>query len=126
MISGFVRLTATLAVAPFLFAASSGSQQASLATPAQFSTFLKANSSVKQVATDAAGYIYVLGTDASGQGSPEDAGYNPKVFVLRLDPAATTITYTVWLGGSAYTAPAAMAVDSTGNAYVTGYTNAPD
>ena len=93
---------------------------------APFSTFLKANSSVLQVKTDAAGFIYVYGVTAPSGSDPEDAGYNQEVFVLRLNPSATAVTYTVYLGGSSPTYGGAMTVDPAGNAYVTGYTDAPD
>ncbi len=93
---------------------------------APFSTFLKANSSVLQVKTDAEGFIYVYGVTATSGSDPEDAGYNQELFVLRLNPSATAVTYTVYLGGSSPTYGGAMTVDPAGNAYVTGYTDASD
>src|SRR5580700_580320 len=87
-----------------------------------FSTFLKASSTVKQVAVDAQGYIYVYGeTNASpATGQPQS------VYVARLDPTAANLTWIAQLGGSGTVRGAALAVDSAGNAYVTGYTYAPD
>jgi hypothetical protein len=111
--------------AALLFAASLSAQIPVGLAP--FSTFLKANSSVQQVATDAQGFIYVYGEIPLTNGKdPEDAGYNQEVFVARLDPAATMLTYVVYLGGSAPTYSEAMAVDAAGNAYITGYTVASD
>jgi hypothetical protein len=106
--------------APLLFAASLLGQVPAGLAP--FSTFLKANSSIQQVATDAQGFIYVYGETALNPG----AGYGQNVFVARLDPAATTLTYVVYLGESSTTYAGAMAVDAAGNAYITGYTEAPD
>jgi uncharacterized protein (TIGR03437 family) len=88
---------------------------------ASFSTFLKADSTITQVATDAAGYIYVFGT--AGPVSGPDAS----AFVQRLNPAGSAVLYTVYLGGSDYyTRAGAMAVDPAGNVYVTGCTTAPE
>jgi len=102
---------------------------AAIALPAQvpaplppFSTFLKANSTIRQVATDAQGYIYVYGETNVNP----TTGYPRDVFIARLDPAAANFTYTVDIGGSSITRAAALAVDATGNAYVTGWTNSSD
>ena len=86
-----------------------------------FSTFLKANSNIKQVATDSTGDIYVYGeTDIPTNGYPES------VFIAKLDPAAANLTWTVKLAvDSTIARAAAMAVDTAGNAYVTGFTNSP-
>jgi uncharacterized protein (TIGR03437 family) len=112
------------AAAPLLFAASLlGQVPAGLAS---FSTFLKANSFIQQVATDAQGFIYVYGETALNPGAGFGASYGQNVFVARVDPAATTLTYVIYLGDSSNTYVGAMAVDSAGNAYITGYTNAPD
>jgi hypothetical protein len=87
------------------------------------STFLKANSTIKQVATDGQGYIYVYGKTKVNSGN----GYPMDVFIApRLDPAAANVTYTVDIGGSSITRAVALAVDTAGNAYVTGWTNSPD
>jgi hypothetical protein len=111
-------------VAPFLFSASlPGQVQAGLAP---FSTFLKADSSVQQVATDAQNFIYVYGETALHPGAGFGSGYGQNVFIARLNPAATTLTYVVYLGNSSLTFAGAMAVDAAGNAYITGYTSAPD
>ncbi len=90
-------------VAPLLSAASLCGQVPVGLAP--FSTFLKANTSVQQIATDAQGFIYVYGEMPINGTDPENAGYNQEVFVARLDPAATTFTYVVYLGGSSPTYP---------------------
>jgi hypothetical protein len=70
-------------IAPLLLATSLLAQVPANLAP--FSTFLKANSSIQQVATDAQGFICVF-----GEASPSPVtGYSRDVFVARLDPAAT-------------------------------------
>jgi uncharacterized protein (TIGR03437 family) len=87
-----------------------------------FSTFLAANSSVKQVAVDAQGYICVF-----GETSPDPVTDVPRaVFVARLDPTASKLIYSVNLGGSSRTRAGALALDAAGSAYVTGYTDSAD
>jgi uncharacterized protein (TIGR03437 family) len=110
--------------APLLFAASLFGQVPAGLAP--FSTFLKANSSARQVATDAQGFIYVYGETALHPGAGFGSGYAQNVFVARLDPAAATLKYVAYLGDSSLTYAGAMAVDGAGNAYITGYTSAPD
>ncbi len=86
------------------------------------STFLKANSTIQQIATDAQGYIYVCGNvnpTAPNQDSDQ-------VFVGRLDPAATKFLYLTYLTASAATLADAMTVDAAGNAYIAGITDASD
>jgi hypothetical protein len=54
-----------------------------------------------------------------------NAGLCGDAFVLKLSPAGTLI-YSTFLGGSDYDAANAIAVDSTGAAYITGVTASPD
>jgi len=92
-----------------------------------FSTFLKARSSVQQVATDSQGFIYVF-----GETWPDYNAYSQEVFVARLDPTGAKLTWVAKLAGPpstddfAMTRSGAMVVDTAGNVYVTGYTNIPD
>ncbi len=109
----------TLAM-PLLFAAALSAQVPAHLPP--FSTFLKANSTIKQVATDAHGFIYVFGETNT---NPK-TGYAQDVFVARLDPATANPVWTANLGGSGIVRATALALDSAGNAYVTGFTEAPD
>ncbi len=108
------------AAAPFLLATILGAAIPANLPP--FTTFLKANTSIQTVATDAQGYIYVFGDVAPS--APDE--YPDQVFVARLDPAASKVTYVAYLGGSSATYGEAMTVDAAGNAYVTGYTDAAD
>jgi hypothetical protein len=47
-------------------------------------------------------------------------------FVTRLNPTGTALVYSTYLGGTGYENSSGIAVDSSGNAYVTGTTNSTD
>jgi uncharacterized protein (TIGR03437 family) len=89
---------------------------------AGFSTFFLENSTIQALGHDGAGNLYVLG---EVENSPIP-GHGADFFVAKLNSGATQLAYFVYLGGSADDQGTAMAVDSSGNAYVTGYTNSPD
>ncbi|HLY61685.1 MAG TPA: SBBP repeat-containing protein [Terriglobia bacterium] len=94
------------------------------------------------IAVDSAGNAYVTGaTDSldfpeagpiqgSGGGTCTDDLKSPfncfDAFVAKLNPAGTALIYSTFLGGSNDDRGAAIAVDSSGNAYVTGYTVSSD
>jgi hypothetical protein len=81
------------------------------------------------IAVDAAGNAYVTGSTASlifpGVGGssidpvPNSAG---NAFVTKIDASGTSIVYSTFLGGGGGDYGTAIAVDATGNAYVTGVT----
>jgi uncharacterized protein (TIGR03437 family) len=78
------------------------------------------------VAVDSAGNAYVTGhaegnfpTANAFQGSPPSAW---TAFVLKLNAEGTTLVYSTYLGGEASTTINGIAVNSAGNAYVTGFT----
>jgi hypothetical protein len=81
------------------------------------------------IAVDAAGNAYVTGTSASPnfptanplQATPGGA-YN--IFVAKLNPAGSALVYSTYLGGSSGDNGYGIAVDASGNAYVTGTTSA--
>ncbi|MGA2610109.1 MAG: choice-of-anchor D domain-containing protein [Terriglobia bacterium] len=89
------------------------------------------------IAVDAAGNAYVAGRTYStdfptanplqstcgGCGSPN---YHDDAFVAKLNPTGTALVYSTYLGGSNEEAATGIAVDSSGNAYVTGFTNSTD
>jgi len=50
-------------------------------------------------------------------------GAHPKVFVTKLNAAGDAMVYSTYLGGNGYDYGYGIALDSTGNAYVAGYTN---
>lgn len=89
------------------------------------------NDAGRAIAVDAAGNAHVAGVAGSGNfpvtsgafrtafGGLEDA------FVARLDTSGR-LAYSTFLGASGSDTATAIAVDSAGNAYVTGYTGSPD
>jgi uncharacterized protein (TIGR03437 family) len=81
------------------------------------------------IAVDASGAAYVTGATNSTAGLP-DEGPIPSVtfgeahvFVVKLNPAGSAFLYATYFGGSDFDWPAGIAVGSSGNAYVTGYTS---
>ena len=95
-----------------------------------YSTLLGGSSSdaATAVAVDAAGDAYVAGFTASQNfptASPEqnyNAGSND-AFVAKLNANGSGLVYCTYLGGSGDDRAFALAVDSSGDAYVAGYTN---
>ena len=94
-----------------------------------YSTYLggKANDRGTAIAVDSAGSAYITGYTISsnfptkGPVQRTSAG-GADVFVTKLDPTGTALVYSTYLGGSNSDIGDAIAVDSTGNAYVTGST----
>jgi hypothetical protein len=84
------------------------------------------------IAVDGVGNAYVTGTTTSTN-FPTTAGafqttfastadFNPDVFVTKLNPTGSALVYSTYIGGSGFDNGAGIAVDSAGNAYVTGAT----
>ena len=78
------------------------------------------------VAVDASG-VYVVGSTTSSNfplASPRQSalGGGFDAFVLKLNPTGSALIYATYLGGSGGDYGTAIAVDGSGNAYVTGYT----
>jgi hypothetical protein len=92
-----------------------------------FSTYLGGSmfDAATAVAVDSSGNMYLTGwtesADFPGTGSSQPNG-NVDVFVAKLDPTGSRILYCTYLGGSGEDRGTAIAVDTGGNAYVTGYT----
>ncbi len=90
-----------------------------------YSTYLGAGSGI---AVDSSDNAYVTGSPGLGftatsgayQTSPND------IFVAKLNAAGSALVYSTYLGGSAGNSVAGIAVDSSGNAYVTGRTFSTD
>ena len=85
---------------------------------------------------DATGNVYVTGYTQSTdfpvlnaiQAANTANGY--KGFITKLNPAGSQLVYSTYIGGSVFgdgtgTEPYAIAVDSSGNAYIAGFTNSP-
>ena len=98
----------------------------------QYTTFLGGNSAETPVgiAVDSAGSAYVAGTTQSpnfptttGAFDRTGAASNfADVFVTKLNPAGTALVYSTFVGGSDMEFGQGMAIDGSGNAYVTGQT----
>ncbi len=79
------------------------------------------------IAVDSAGNAYVTGETRSsnfpivGTSTAYGGGYND-AFVTKIDTSGAELSYSTYLGGSSLDQGYGIAVDSAGNAYVTGYT----
>jgi beta-propeller repeat-containing protein len=98
-----------------------------------YSTYLGGNffDGASAIAVDADGNAYVTGgttspgfpTTAGASQSAFPGGFDPYVFVTKLNPSGTALVYSTYLGsGSGYNFGRGIAVDAAGNAYVTGET----
>jgi hypothetical protein len=80
------------------------------------------------IAVDNSGNAYIIGTTGSTDFpavNPFQPGYgggNSDAFVAKLNPAGSALVYSSYLGGSADDWGSAIAVDTSGNTYVTGFT----
>lgn len=100
---------------------------------AEFSTYIGAEDTEGgvSVAVDNAGFIYVAGFTNSLQFYAINAvgGFLRGLkdgFLLKIAPDASFLVYSTYLGGFGTDGATAVAVDSAGNAYVTGYTSSLD
>jgi hypothetical protein len=98
-----------------------------------YSTYLGAGSDEHGygIAVDSVGNAYVTGTSATDFPTTPGAlqttspgGGNG--FIAKLNPAASALVYSTYLGGSSYDQGAEIAVDAAGSAHVTGYTESTD
>ena len=99
----------------------------------EYSTFLGGSfaDQGRDIAVDSAGNAYVVGTTSSDfptanafQDTPH--GSSHEVFITKLNAAGSALVYSTYLGGSNSDHAYAIAVDSTGSAYVTGLTFSTD
>ncbi|MGH9353112.1 MAG: SBBP repeat-containing protein, partial [Terriglobia bacterium] len=94
----------------------------------------QAASNSHDIAVDSAGDAYVVGsTEATGFPTtpgvivtPGFTGNYEKPFVVKLDPLGASMLYSVVLGGSVADFGLGVAVDSSGDAYISGATVSPD
>ena len=101
-----------------------------------YSTYLggSAGDSGNALALDASGNTYIAGITNSTDFPVTNGAYQLKnktgrdgtAFVTKLNPAGTALVYSTYLGGSIYDYASGIAVDNTGNAFVTGYTQSSD
>ena len=98
------------------------------------------NGTSQGLAVDSAGSAYVTGytysidfpTENPYQSAPPakvqgvSPGQWPSAFVTKFSPDGSSLVYSTYLGGNGYDYAYAIAVDSSGNAYVTGETDSPD
>jgi hypothetical protein len=81
------------------------------------------------MAVDSEGNVYVAGiTDsldlpATGGGQSVFGGGSQDLFVAKLDPTGSRLIYLTYLGGAGQETATGIALDSLGNAYVTGFTD---
>ena len=100
-----------------------------------YATFLGGSSSDDGfgIVVDGSGHAYVTGDTSSSNfpaagGPGYDTSHNGEddAFVVKLDPTGTGLAYATFLGGSREDDGWDIAVDGSGNAYVTGRTNSSD
>ena len=96
-----------------------------------YSTYLggKAAAQGYAIAVDASGNVYVTGRTASGQFPTTAGAFSTKaspgyadVFVAELNAAGSALVYATYLGGTYDDEGDGIAVDASGDAYVTGWT----
>ncbi|MGH7814424.1 MAG: SBBP repeat-containing protein [Candidatus Binataceae bacterium] len=100
-----------------------------------FSTFLGGSGGDEGngIALDSSGYVYVTGYTGSADFPTTAGAYQTSsggvedAFVTKFNPTGSALVYSTYLGGSfGGTSGAAIAVDSSGNAYLAGSTAAPE
>jgi len=97
-----------------------------------YSTYLGGTDSdqAHAIAVDGAGSAYVTGMtrsrDFPAQGAYQADQSGDDAFVAKLSPAGSSLGYSTYLGGSGAESGVGIAVDGTGSAYVTGWTESAD
>jgi uncharacterized protein (TIGR03437 family) len=89
--------------------------------------------SVRGIAVDSSGNVLIAGGTSSGNlpglsGSSFQVDYmgNGDGFVAKMNGSGTALAWVTYLGGTSNDVALGIAVDSSGNAYVTGYTDSTD
>jgi len=101
-----------------------------------YSTFFGSDDSVNAIAIDSAGEAYIAGTVGSNGNSGEvpvspgafqpAAKGSPTAFVAKVNPTATGLIYSTYVGGSNKDSAQSIAIDGNGLAYIAGYTSSSD
>jgi carbohydrate binding protein with CBM6 domain/beta-propeller repeat-containing protein len=85
------------------------------------------------IALDASGNAYVMGYTSSSNFPTTTGAFQTTcgggfydVFVTKLNPAGSALVYSTYLGGSGRDIGNGVAIDTDGNAYLTGFTESPD
>ncbi len=83
------------------------------------------------IAVDAAGNIYVAGGTGSANFTTANAAQSNfggafDCFIAKLNPTGSALIYSTYLGGSGGDACLGMALDSSGNVYLTGLSSSPN
>jgi RHS repeat-associated protein len=99
------------------------------ATTYQYSTYLGGSGTdqANAIAVDNTGYAYVVGSTTSTNFPTNNALYSTNAggtdaFVTRLNPGATTLSYSTYMGGLGTDSANAVALDAADNAFVAGGT----
>jgi hypothetical protein len=97
-----------------------------------YSTYL-GSADVFGIAIDSSGNAYITGVTGSSDfpttPSAFDTSFNGgtyDVFVSKLNPSGTALVYSTYLGGGSSDVGSDIAIDGSGNAYITGATNSSD
>jgi len=95
-----------------------------------YSTYFGPSAEATAIALDSSGNAYLTGRATSGifpttAGTikPNGGSDTPDAFVTKLNPTGTALVYSTFLGGGSQDVGNGIAVDASGNAYVTGSTN---
>jgi hypothetical protein len=84
------------------------------------------------IAVDPKGAVYVAGSTASpdfpiqSAAQADKKGGSSDAFIFKLDPTGSQIVYSTFIGGSGTDEAHSIAVDASGNAYITGFTQSND
>jgi hypothetical protein len=97
-----------------------------------YSTYIEGFVEGEVLAIDASGNVYVAGI--AGTGLPIPAGSTPfqstnkgqNVAIIKLNNNGTAVLYGTYLGGSGLDVLPGIAVDASGNAYISGFTTSND